>query len=82
MVGLLVVELCKELFGEGGVFANSSGGWGSIMGGSWGVVGGVGVFGHALSVKDAEGVLAEGSVGVLVFEGLGLFLFFQCLGFF
>ena len=82
MVGLLVVELCKELGGEGGFLANGSGGGGSMMGRCRGVVGGIGVFGHALSVVDAEGVLAKGGVGVLVFKGLGLLFVLLVLGLF
>ena len=35
-----------------------------MMGGSWGVVERVRVFRHPLSMEDAEGVLAEGGVGV------------------
>ncbi len=72
MVGLLVVEFCEKLGGKGGVFANGSGGGGSMAGGCWGVVGGVRVLRHALSVESAEGVPAEGGVGVLVLKGLSL----------
>jgi len=82
MAGLSVVELCEELSSEGAIFADGSGGWGSMMGGRWGVDRWVGVSGYLLSIEETEGVSAKGGVGVMVFEGLGLFLFFQCLGFF
>ncbi len=72
MAGLSVVELCEELSSEGAIFADGSGGWGSMMGGRWGVDRWVGVSGYPLSIEDTEGVSAKGGVGVLVFEGLGL----------
>ena len=44
-MGLLVVELYKELGSEGGLFADGSGGGGAMMSGCGGVVRGIGVFG-------------------------------------
>ena len=72
MVGLSVVELHEELGGKGGIFADGGGRGRSMVGGSWGVVGQVGVFRHALSMVDVEGVSAKGGVGLAVFKGLGL----------
>ena len=68
MVGLLVIELLEELGGEGGVFSNKH--VELMVGRCRGVDRWVGVFGHSLSVVDAEGVSAEGSVGLAVFKGL------------
>ena len=73
-MGLSVVKLHEELSGEGSVFTDSSGGRGSMMGGCWGVVEGVGVFRHALFVEDAEGVPAKGGMSLPVFKGLDLLL--------
>ena len=81
MVGLLVVELCEELGGEGSVFTDGSGRGRSMAGGSWGVVGQVGVFRHALSIIDAEGVSAKGGMGLAVFKGLGALLRLSLLQF-
>ncbi len=74
MAVLSVVELHKELGGEGGVFSDCSGRGGSMVGGSWGVIRWVGVLRHALSMVDAKGVPAKGGMGLAVFEGLGLLL--------
>ena len=72
MAGLLGVELLEELGGEGGVFSNECGG--SVVHRCWGVDGRVGISGHASVVIYAEGVAAEGGVGLAMFEGLGPFL--------
>ncbi len=72
MALLLGIKLIEELDGEGGIFADSCGGGGLMAGGCGGVVRWVAILGHALSMVDAEGVPAEGSMGLSVFEGLGL----------
>jgi hypothetical protein len=58
--------------GEGFYWVNKSGlrGLGAERGGSRGVDGWVGVARHVLSMVGAEGVSAEGGVGVLVLKGL------------
>ena len=72
MVGLSGVELFEELGGKGGIFSDKHGGFRRCR--CWGVDRWVGVFRHSLSVVDAQGVMAKGSVGLAVFKGLGFLL--------
>ncbi len=74
MVLLLSVEFLEEVGGVEDIFIDGGGSRGFLTSRCGGVVRWVGVLGHFLSVIDAEGVLAKGGVGVLMFKGLGLFL--------
>jgi len=69
------VELVEECGGEVDILIDSSdggGSGGSLVGQCREVVGRIGVLRHPLSMVDAEGVSAKGSVGLLMVEGLGL----------
>ena len=70
MAGLLVVELLKELCGEGSIFSDEC--RGSMACGRRGIDGQVRVARHSLSIVNAEGVSAKGGVGLAVFKRLGL----------
>src|SRR6267154_234159 len=67
VAGLSVVELLEEVGGDDGVVSDEGGE--VIAGRRWGIDGRVRVPGHFLAVEYAEGVSAEGGVGVSVLDG-------------
>ena len=77
VVGLSVVELLQEVRGDDGVVSDE--GVEVMVGGCWGIDGRVRVSGHSSAMEDAEGVAAEGGVGVTMFDG-GFWLSFSALG--
>jgi len=78
VVGLAGIELFKELGGEGGIFSDEHEGFGRGRG--WRVDRRVGISGHSLPVVDAQGVVGEGGMGLVVFERLGVLLRLSPLG--
>ncbi len=67
MAGLAGVKFLEDVGGELGVLSDE--GVEVMAGQCWGVDGQVGVSGHASAMEDAEGVSAEGGVGLTMLEG-------------
>ena len=78
MAGLAGVEFLEEVVGELGLLPNEGV---EVMGGQcWGVDGRVGISRHVSAVEDAEGVSAEGGVGLAMLKGEGPLLWLVALG--